>query len=86
MTKVLALEWAPHGVTVNALAPTWVCTPGTAERPDQPDFLASVLERIPANRVGTTTDIAAATIYPASEHAGMVNGSVLVLDGGWTAQ
>jgi NAD(P)-dependent dehydrogenase (short-subunit alcohol dehydrogenase family) len=86
LTKVLALEWAPHGITVNALAPTWVYTPGTAERLDDPEFLAGVLARIPVGRVGTTTDIAAATIYLASEHAGMVNGSVLVVDGGWTAQ
>jgi NAD(P)-dependent dehydrogenase (short-subunit alcohol dehydrogenase family) len=86
LTRVLALEWAPHGVTVNALAPTWVYTPGTAERLDQPEFLASVLERIPVGRVGTTTDIAAAAIYLASEDAGMVTGSVLVVDGGWTAQ
>lgn len=86
LTKVLALEWAPHGITVNALAPTWVYTPGTAERLDDPAFLAGVLARIPVGRVGTTTDIAAATIYLASEHAGMVTGSVLVVDGGWTAQ
>jgi NAD(P)-dependent dehydrogenase (short-subunit alcohol dehydrogenase family) len=86
LTKVMALEWAPQGVTVNALAPTWVYTPGTAERLDEPAFLASVLDRIPAGRVGSTMDIAAATIYLASEHAGMVNGSVLVVDGGWTAQ
>jgi len=86
LTKVLALEWAPAGVTVNALAPTWVYTPGTAERLDDPEFLARVLERIPAGRVGSTTDIAAATIYLASEHAGMVNGTTLVVDGGWTAQ
>ena len=82
LTKVLALEWSPHGVTVNALAPTFVYTPGTAERLDQPEFLASVLERIPAARVGSTTDIAAATIYLASESAGMVTVSVLVVDGG----
>lgn len=86
LTKVLALEWAPHGVTVNALAPTWVYTPGTAQRLDQPVFLASVLERIPVGRVATTTDIAAAAIFLASEHAGMVNGATLVVDGGWTAQ
>lgn len=86
LTRVLALEWAPHGVTVNALAPTWVYTPGTAERLDDPDFLASVLARIPVGRVGTIDDIAAAVRYLASPAAGMVTGSVLVIDGGWTAQ
>lgn len=41
-------EWSPGGVTVNAVAPTWVYTPGTADRLDDPRFLASVLARIPA--------------------------------------
>jgi NAD(P)-dependent dehydrogenase (short-subunit alcohol dehydrogenase family) len=86
LTRVLALEWSPYGVTVNAVAPTWVYTPGTAERLDDPAFLASVLERIPAGRVATTADVAAAVIYLASPAAGMVTGSVLTVDGGWTAQ
>jgi NAD(P)-dependent dehydrogenase (short-subunit alcohol dehydrogenase family) len=86
LTRVLALEWAPHGVTVNAVAPTFVRTPGTAERLDQPEFLADVLSRIPAGRVGTTTDVAAAVIYLASPAAALVNGAVLAVDGGWTAQ
>ena len=86
LTRVLALEWAPHGVTVNALAPTWVLTPGTAERLGDPQFLASVLARIPVGRVGTTDDLAAAIRYLASPAAGMVTGTVLVIDGGWTAQ
>jgi NAD(P)-dependent dehydrogenase (short-subunit alcohol dehydrogenase family) len=86
LTRVLALEWAPHGVTVNAIAPTWVLTPGTAERLADPPFLASVLDRIPVGRVATTDDVAAAVLYLASPAAGMVTGSVLVVDGGWTAQ
>ncbi|HYM84905.1 MAG TPA: 3-oxoacyl-ACP reductase family protein [Candidatus Dormibacteraeota bacterium] len=86
LTKVLALEWAPHGVTVNALAPTWVLTPGTSERLADPEFLAGVLARIPVGRVGTTAELAAAVRYLASPEAAMVTGSVLVIDGGWTAQ
>jgi len=86
LTRVLALEWAPHGVTVNAVAPTWVYTTGTKERLDQPEFLASVLERIPAGQVASTTDVAGAVIYLASPAARMVTGSVVVVDGGWTAQ
>ena len=86
LTRVLALEWSPHGVTVNAVAPTWVYTPGTAERLDDPVFLASVLERIPAGRVATTSDVAAAVLYLASPAAGMVTGTVLTVDGGWTAR
>ena len=86
LTKVLALEWSHRGVTVNAVAPTFIYTPGTAERLDQPDYLAGVLERIPIGRVGTTTDVAGAVIYLASPAAALVTGHVLVVDGGWTAQ
>ena len=86
LTKVLALEWGPHGVTVNAVAPTFVRTPGTAERLDRPEFLADVVSRIPIGRVGTTSEVAAAVIYLASRSAGLVNGTSLVVDGGWTAQ
>jgi NAD(P)-dependent dehydrogenase (short-subunit alcohol dehydrogenase family) len=86
LTKVLALEWSSRGVTVNAVAPTFIYTPGTAERLDQPDFLKDVLSRLPIGRVGTTTDVAAAVIYLASPAGGMVSGHVLVVDGAWTAQ
>lgn len=86
LTKVLALEWSSRGVTVNAVAPTFIYTPGTAERLDQPEYLARVLDRIPIGRVGSTTDVAAAVIYLASPAGGMVTGHVLLVDGGWTAQ
>ncbi len=86
LTKVLALEWSARGVTVNAVAPTFVYTPGTAERLDEPDYRAAVVGRIPAGDVATTTDVAAAVLYLASPDAGMVTGTVLLVDGGWTAQ
>ncbi len=86
LTKVLALEWAPHGVTVNAIAPTWIYTPGTAERLDDPAFLAGVLARIPVGRVGTTADVAAAVVFLSSRAAGLITGVILPIDGGWTAQ
>jgi NAD(P)-dependent dehydrogenase (short-subunit alcohol dehydrogenase family) len=86
LTKVLALEWASFGVTVNAIAPTWIYTPGTAERLDDPAFLAGILERIPVGRVGTTADVAAAVVFLASRASGLITGAVLPVDGGWTAQ
>jgi NAD(P)-dependent dehydrogenase (short-subunit alcohol dehydrogenase family) len=86
LTRVLALEWAPHGVTVNAVAPTFVRTPGTAERLDDPDFLADVLARIPVGRVGSPMDVTGAVIFLASPSSGLVTGTILSVDGGWTAQ
>ena len=86
LTKVLALEWGPHGITVNTVAPTFVRTPGTAERLDRPEFLEDVLTRIPIGRVGTTTEVAAAVIFLASPSSGLVNGTSILVDGGWTAQ
>lgn len=86
LTKVLAVEWSGRGVTVNAVAPTFIYTPGTAERLDQPDYRQAVVERIPAGRVGTIEDVAAAVLYLASEPAGLVTGHILSVDGGWTAQ
>jgi len=84
ITRVLALEWGPHGVTVNAVAPTFIRTPGTAERLDDPAFLAEVLTRIPVGQVGTTSDVAAAVIYLAAPAGRLVNGAILAVDGGWT--
>ncbi|MDO8106350.1 SDR family oxidoreductase [Isoptericola sp. b441] len=86
LTKVLALEWAPHGVTVNTVAPTYAYTPGTADRLDDPAVAADILARIPTGRFASTADVAAAVLYLASPSSGMVTGTVLPVDGGWTAQ
>lgn len=86
LTRVLALEWSAQGVTVNAVAPTFIYTPGTAERLDNPDYLNGVLSRLPIGRVGTIADVAGAVIYLASPAGAMVTGTVLMVDGGWTAQ
>jgi len=85
LTKVLAAEWAGRGVTVNAVGPTFIRTPGTAERLDDPAFLAGVLAKLPRGRVATIDDVAAAVIYLASDAADMVTGTLLLVDGGWTA-
>ncbi len=86
LTRVLALEWSARGITVNAVGPTFIYTPGTAERLDNPEYRAGVVARIPGGQVGTITDVAGAVIYLASPSAGLVTGTVLLVDGGWTAQ
>ena len=86
LTKQLALEWARHGINVNALAPTFVETPGTKPILDDPVRRADVLSKIPLGHVATTDDIAAAVIYLASSASRMVTGTILSVDGGWTAQ
>ncbi|MDX1436123.1 MAG: SDR family oxidoreductase [Anaerolineales bacterium] len=86
LTRVLALEWSAKGVTVNAVAPTFIYTPGTAERLERPEYLEGVLDRLPIQRVGTISDVAGAVIYLASPAGAMVTGTILMVDGGWTAQ
>lgn len=86
MVRVLALEWGPLGVTVNAVAPTFIHTPGTAERLDDPEYLTAVVDRIPVGHVGEIRDVAGAVVYLASEAGAMVNGAIVTVDGGWTAQ
>jgi len=86
LVRVLALEWGHLGVTVNAVAPTFIHTPGTAERLDDPAYLAGVVDRIPVGHVGTIADVAGAVVYLASDAGAMVNGAILPVDGGWTAQ
>ena len=86
LTRVLALEWSEHGVNVNAVGPTFTYTPGTAERLDNPEYLEAVLDRIPAKKVASIKDVAGAVIYLTSSAGDMVNGTILLVDGGWTAQ
>jgi NAD(P)-dependent dehydrogenase (short-subunit alcohol dehydrogenase family) len=86
MTKTLALEWAKHAITVNAIAPTFIYTPGTAPILDEAVMRASVLGKIPLGQFALTDDVASAIIYLASDAGRMVTGTVLVVDGGWTSQ
>lgn len=85
LTKVLALEWATQGVTVNAVSPTFVSTRLTERMLANPDFRQEVLRRIPLGRLGTPDEVAAACLYLASDHAALVTGHSLLTDGGWTA-
>jgi NAD(P)-dependent dehydrogenase (short-subunit alcohol dehydrogenase family) len=86
LTKTLALEWAKDAITVNAIAPTFIYTPGTAPILDEPEMRAAVLGKIPLGQFALTNDVAGAIIYLASDAGRMVTGTVLVVDGGWTAQ
>ena len=85
LTKVLAIEWAPYQINVNAIAPTFVETPLTKPMFEEKGFRDSVLGNIPLGRIAQPKDITGAIIYLASEASNMVTGHVLLIDGGWTA-
>ncbi len=85
MTRVLAIEWARHGITVNAIAPTFVNTPLVAALLTSEEIRQEVLSRIPLGRLAEPEDIVGAVLYLASPAAAMVTGHTLVVDGGWTA-
>jgi NAD(P)-dependent dehydrogenase (short-subunit alcohol dehydrogenase family) len=86
LTKVLAIEWAPHHINVNAIAPTFVETPLTKPMFEESGFRDFVLGNIPMGRILKPKDIFGAIIYLASEASDMVTGHVLLIDGGWTCQ
>ena len=85
LTKVLAIELARYGITVNAVAPTFIDTELTRSTLEDPEWRERILSRIPLGRVGGVEDVAAATLYLASPAAAMVTGHTLLVDGGWTA-
>jgi 2-deoxy-D-gluconate 3-dehydrogenase len=85
LVRVLGVEWAKFGITVNSIAPTFVETNLTRERLKNPEFLRFVLGKIPAGRLAEAQHIAAAAVYLASEEASMVNCETHCVDGGWTA-
>ena len=86
LTKAAAVELAPHGVRVNAVAPTFVETPMTAPFLAVPGFRDEVESRIPLGRLGRVEDVAAGVVFLASDAAALVTGTSLLVDGGWTAQ
>jgi NAD(P)-dependent dehydrogenase (short-subunit alcohol dehydrogenase family) len=86
LTKAMAVELAPHGIRVNAVAPTFIETPLTAPMLADPAFRSFVLDKIPLGHMGQVSDVAEAVFYLASPAAAMVTGHSLVVDGGWTAQ
>lgn len=86
MSKVLAFEWAPRGVTVNCVAPTVVNTPMAEMAFSTPEAKARMLSRIPVGRFGEVHEVAAAALFLASNAAAMITGETLKVDGGWTVQ
>ena len=85
LVKALAVEWAPIGIAVNAVAPTFIDTPLTRPMFDDEAFRTDVLRRMPMGRIGTPSDVVGAVVYLASDQAALVTGHVLDVDGGWTA-
>lgn len=85
LVRALAVEWAPVGIAVNAVAPTFVETPLTRPMLEDEAFRADVLRRLPIGRIGQPEEIVGAIVYLASQQASLVTGHVLAVDGGWTA-
>jgi gluconate 5-dehydrogenase len=85
LTRQWATEWAKHGITVNAIAPTFVDTPQVAMMLGDPAFKASLVSRVPLGRVGVTADIVGPALFFLSDASSFVTGQILGIDGGLTA-
>ena len=87
MTKCMAVEWGKYGILVNAVAPTFIETDGTADALADPAFRDDVVERIAAlHRIGTPEEVSGAVVFLASPAASLITGQTLIIDGGWTAR
>jgi NAD(P)-dependent dehydrogenase (short-subunit alcohol dehydrogenase family) len=87
LTKCLAVEWGKYGITVNAVAPTFIRTPGTEAVLSDPDFHRDTVERIAAlHRIGEPMEVAGAVVFLASPAASLITGETILIDGGWTAR
>lgn len=85
LTRVLAIEWAPYRINVNAIGPTFILTPLTQSTFDDPVLREDLLRRIPLGRVGQPEDVVGAVVFLASPAADLITGHTLLVDGGWTA-
>jgi 2-deoxy-D-gluconate 3-dehydrogenase len=86
ITRAMANELAPHGITVNAIAPGYMETDNTEALRNDPDRSRQILERIPAGRWGEPEDLATAALFLASRSSGYVTGTMIPVDGGWSAR
>jgi NAD(P)-dependent dehydrogenase (short-subunit alcohol dehydrogenase family) len=86
MTRSLAVEWAPLGIRVNAVAPTWTKTGFIGQLEQSPELMARIREVTPLKRLAEPHEVASAVLYLASPAAAMVTGHVLAVDGGFLAQ
>lgn len=87
LTKCLAVEWGAYNITVNAVAPTFIETPGTEASLADSAFRTDVEERIAGlHRIGQPVDVTGAVVFLASSAASLVTGTTLMVDGGWTAR
>jgi NAD(P)-dependent dehydrogenase (short-subunit alcohol dehydrogenase family) len=87
LTKCLAVEWGKYNIRVNAVAPTFIRTPGTESALADPAFRNDVTERIAAlHRIGEPIEVAGAVVFLSSPAASLITGHTLLIDGGWTAR
>ena len=86
LTKLLANEWAPHGINVNAIAPGYFVTDNTTALRADARRNAEIVGRIPAGRWGEPEDLAGAAVFLASPASDYVHGVILPVDGGWLAR
>ena len=84
LTRCLAREWAPHGITVNSVAPTFIWTDGTRPSLADPEFHRQTLAHIPLGRIGETSEVVGAVVFLASPAASLITGTNLLVDGGWS--
>ncbi|WP_170342807.1 SDR family NAD(P)-dependent oxidoreductase [Ruegeria arenilitoris] len=85
MVKAMAIEWGKQGVRINTVCPTFIRTPLTQSTFDNPERAAWIMDKIKLNRVGEVEDIMGAVLYFASDASGLVTGTSMLIDGGWTA-
>lgn len=86
LTKLLACEWGPKGINVNAIAPGYIETNNTQALREDPERNKAILDRIPAGHWGHASDLAGAAVFLASDQANYIHGITLPVDGGWLAR